>query len=147
AGQVGQHEGRADGKGLAGGLAADTAQADAQPGRAADIFEPVAGGEGLGEQLGRVPEEAVQGPAERGGGLEEAAGGFLAEGKADSRTTTGQQSRTCGHGPPPSLTVLRKGGSWPLSSLRLLDIRSLSHPAPQSGTVRKKGRPKTPEGK
>src|SRR5262249_46224867 len=123
-GQVGQGEGRSDGESLVGGLAAHAAQAQAGLGRGALVFEGVAVGEGRGEQLGGVAEGSVEPGPERLGLVDDVTIIVLADGQAEGRTAGG-------HGPPPSLTGIRTGGSWPFPSARHL-LSCSRYTAPQT---------------
>src|SRR5206468_1616078 len=114
----------------------DAAQAEAPLGGATTVLEGVAGGEGGGEQFGRVAEGLVQPAAEQQRGVDEALVDILADGQANRRKAAGFVRRSNGHGPPPSSTGLRKGGSWPFSSVCPLGDCSSDHPSPQSGTDR-----------
>src|SRR5947209_13176416 len=112
ASHVGQDEGGADSEGRAGGLALDAAQAESELGGDAVVLERIAVGKGFGEQFGQVAAGLVEPAAERLGGSDELGVKVFADGQADGRTTAGLGTRDFGHGPPPSWTGLRKGGSW-----------------------------------
>src|SRR5262249_20914346 len=137
AGQVGQREAGADGEGLAGGLEPNAAQAQAELLRGAVILEAVAQGEGFGGQLGVVAEAAIEPSAETLRFIGDLGVRVVVDGQADRRTGAGQ-------GSPPRCAGYSKGDSWPLPSLCPLYARLLVPPAPQSMTVRKKGRRGSP---
>jgi hypothetical protein len=121
---VRQGEGGAGGEGVAGGLEAHAAQHQAELAGRAAVLEPVAPGEGVGEQLGHLAEEAVQRPAEGRRVGDELGVERLVEGQADGRTAAG-------HGPPPSLTGLRKVDHGPFRPLVILTARSQPIALPQ----------------
>src|SRR5262249_44475462 len=120
------------GEGSFGGLEANAAEAQSGLGGSAVVLEAVALGEVLGEQLGAVAEGLVEPGAEASGGIDHWAVVVLVDGQAHGRTMAG-------HGPPPRVAGCSNGESWPFPCFRLLYACLKCYPAPQSGTVRKKG--------